>query len=267
VLVSLTVEVVQAGGKEEIGEPIYWPVYAAVDDAALRFLIGDVTAQDWLEAPGPLGKGEAPAWRREIGERGVAGGGYVGFGLLYSEGGSSAEPTQAAYQALIATLHALVIGHVARTSGLKMMLRAFGGRAGFDDKPDGVDLDLVRDGVDPEVLREVLDDDLVTGLDAFRGVGASLLPFAQGGVGGSSGVRVSTPSARLRPVAPPPERRFDPGTVVAATVQAWRLADIAEKGVFAVHRELRTRVELSGALWLAGQVTRDMVSADLEVLR
>src|SRR5215470_11281858 len=77
VRLSLGLEVVQSGG-EPVIEPLYWPVYFAVDDLALRFLAGDVASADWLHAPGPLVRGVAPSWRRDVAARGITGPSYVG---------------------------------------------------------------------------------------------------------------------------------------------------------------------------------------------
>ena len=287
--VSLEFEVV-ASDKDPIAEALSWPVYVAVDDAAARFLIGDVAATDWLQAPGPLAKGELAAWTRDVIDAGVAGGGYAGFGLLYSAGGADDEATLAAYQDLVVTLHAIVLGHVAQTTGLGALLGGFGAR--FDGKVRGSDLDRLRDGVDPEGLRKELDEELVSGLAAFREVGASLQAFVPGVTapapvepGGKQVGALATPirigrppldgrgtpptgSAPgwgrgsidvVRPAEPPirivrPRKGLAAGTVVAVTAQLFRVADIAAKGIVEIDRELPTR-GVPAQLRLKGRVT------------
>lgn len=288
--VSLGFQVAVSGGSE-IAEPTYWPVYLAVDDAALRFLSGDVVA-DWLVAPGALAKGELPSWSRDIADRGLAGGGYAGFGLLYSDGGADLDTTRAAYQDLIATLHTLVIGHAAGATGLDVLLGAFGGGAAFDGKPGQITLDRLRDGVDPQDLSKELDGDLVTGVAAFRAVGDSVLPFTQGvpapaavrtpgktpvlthaaaAVAAAPAVSVTAAVDARRaqrldagrvavpvrpPIVLPPRPRFAAGTVIAVTAQTFRLADIAAKGQLAFQRPLPARVNLKTPLQLTGSASR-----------
>lgn len=282
--VSLGFQVAASGGSE-IAEPTYWPVYLAVDDGALRFLSGDVVA-DWLVAPGALAKGELPSWLREVGDRGLAGGGHVGFGLLYSDGGADLDVTRDAYQELVATLHTLVLGHVAGATGLGVLLGAFGGGAAFDGVPDPIMLDRLRDGVDPQDLAKELDGDLVTGVAAFRAVGDSVLPFTQGvpaptaGAAGKPPVLThaaqvaAAPVADVRraqrlavgdrvavpvrpPIVLPPRPRFAAGTVIAVTAQTFRVADIAAKGQLAFQRPLPARVNLKTPLQLTGSASRE----------
>lgn len=254
---SLGLEVVQSGG-EPIGEPLYWPVYFTVDDPALRFLAGDVAAADWLQGPGPLGKGEVPAWIREVPVSGIAGPAYFGFGLLYSDGGAADEATQAAYEELLTVVHTLALDHVAQASGLGVMLGAFGSAA-FQAKggKDGAsDLDRLREGIDPEELAKEIDGDLLHGLGGFREVGASLLPFTPGAATPASFGRKPTANiaAAMRAARRP---ALEAGRVLAVTVQAFRADEIAAKGRLEIHRELPVRGDARVALKLDGRVARE----------
>lgn len=199
--VSLAFQIVQSGGNE-IAEPTYWPAYFAVDDAALRSLSGDIVS-DWLVAPGALAKDEMPAAVREVAERGLGGGGWIGFGLMYTDGGADSEAAQAGYQELIATLHTLALGHVASATGLDVLLGAFGGGAAFDAKPGELTLERLREGVDPADVGKEIDGELLTGVAAFRAAGEAVLPFTQG---------VPGPVV----VAPPPKKTVGDLTHVAA---------------------------------------------------
>jgi hypothetical protein len=311
VRVSLRFEVAHTAG--EIAEPVSWPVYFAVDDAAARFLAGDVAATDWLVAPGPLAKGEAAAWQRDVAASGLAGGSYVGFGLLYSEGGASHDATRKAYQELVSTLQSLALAHVAEATGLGALLGGFG--AVFDGKVRGVDLDKLGRGLDPEELAPELDPGLLGNLEGFREVAEALAPFTPGlAVAVPSSATRGTPVRRLggnltatpvvtrppgivtrpgvtpvtpvtggvtRPGAKPTPvvtavpraaglteglvraraaaaariRALENGTVVAVTVQAFRLDEVAAKGTLEFARELPVRGGLKVSLKLTGSVS------------
>jgi hypothetical protein len=285
-------------------------VYFVVDDAAARFLAGDVAATDWLVAPGPLAKGEAAAWQRDVAASGLAGGSYVGFGLLYSEGGASHDATRKAYQELVSTLQSLALAHVAEATGLGALLGGFG--AVFDGKVRGVDLDKLGRGLDPEELAPELDPGLLGNLEGFREVAEALAPFTPGlavavpssatrgtpvrrpggnltatpvvtrppgivtrpGVTPVTGV-VTRPGAKPTPVvtavpraagltgrlvraraaAAARIRALENGTVVAVTVQAFRLDEIAAKDTPEIARELPVRGGLKVSLKLTGSVS------------
>lgn len=168
---------VQERGGARIVNALHWPVFFVVGDGALRFLAGDVTASDWLHAPGPLTLRESLIWRAEISASCLASGGYVGFGLMYSAGGADMESTQAVYRQLIATVQSLVLQDVARGSGLGVLLGAFGASAtGADTKRRAI-LDHLHEGIDPDELIKELDSGLLKGIDAFRTIGESMLPF------------------------------------------------------------------------------------------
>jgi hypothetical protein len=206
-------------------EPLYWPVYFAVDDPALRFLAGNAASADWLHAPGPLPAGDAPAWSHDVAASGMAGPGYFGFGLLVSDGGASDETTQSAYEELLATLHTLALDHVAHASGLGVMVGALG-----SDDIVGVEceLDRLRDGLDPDELRN------------------DTRPHADPSAPTS---RATAARQRRRRLTPRP-----PGRVIAVTVQAWRVDEIAAKDSLAIHRELPLRGGTNRALTLACRV-------------
>lgn len=241
VRLSLGFSVVQSGG-EPLRQPLHWPVYLAVDDPALRFLAGDVASSDWLHAPGPLTGGELPAWIRDVAVTGVAGAGYLGFGLLYSDGGAADEAMLAVYEQLVATLHTLALEHVARASGLGVMLGAFGSTT-FDDGRRESQLDPLRGGVDPEKLRGEIDPGILNGIGAFRAVRDSLLPF--------------TPGAPAAGLASGKLAAAEAGRVVAVTVQAWRVEEIAAKGALDLRRELPVRDGLKVQLTLQGRAGRE----------
>lgn len=259
---SLGFGVVQSEG-EPIGAPLYWPVYFAVDDPAVRFLAGDVASSDWIHAPGALNKGELPAWSREVAVSGVAGPGYLGFGLLYSDGGAGDDGMQSAYEELAATLHTLALDQVARASGLGVMLGAFGSTS-FDKGRDGDSpLERLREGLDPEELSKEIDQGLVTGIEAFRAVHESLLPFTPG-IATASLSTASKPTATVPATRRTARRRgaaaaaaAEAGRIVAVTVQAWRVEDIAAQGAIEIRRELPTRGELKAKLTLEGRVGRE----------
>ena len=209
-------------------EPRYWPVYFAVDDPALRFLAGDAASVDWLHAPGPLRRGETPAWRHEVAASGIAGASYFGFGLLVSDGGTADETTQSSYEELLATLHTLALDHVAHGSGLGVMVGALGTG---DIVGVECELDRLRDGLDPDELRND------TRPVADPSAPASLAAAAR---------------QRRRRLTPRP-----PSRVVAVTVQAWRVDEIAAKGRLAIDRALSLRGGTNRALELMGSVWRD----------
>jgi hypothetical protein len=225
VRISLGLEVVLSAG-ERMVEPLYWPVYFAVDDPALRFLAGVAASVDWLHAPGPLPSGESPAWSHEVAATGMAGASYFGFGLLISDGGTTDETTQLAYEELLATLHTLALDHVAHGSGLGVMVGALG-----SDDIVGVEceLDRLRDGLDPDELRN------------------DSRPVAQPG---AASLAAAARQRRRRLTPRPPSR------VVAVTVQAWRVDEIAALGRLAIDRELPPRAGNTRVLRLTGGVGR-----------
>jgi hypothetical protein len=271
VRLSLEFQVVPSSGGE-LAEPTYWPVYFAADDRALRTLSGDVVS-DWLVAPGALGKSELPSWLAEIADSGLGGGSYVGYGLVYSDG--TGDDAAQAYQDLLATLHAVVIRSASGATGLDALLGMFGAGRG---KP--IQLDSLREGLDPAELAKELGEDLVTGVAAFRSVGDALLPFTQGVPLAAPPPppprKVAAPVATHPPISPvlhipsgppsvpiarppvhlPTARAFAPGTVVAVTVQAVRLDDLARKGAIGLDRELPARVSLKASPKLAGKLSR-----------
>jgi hypothetical protein len=256
VRLSLRFGVVQSGG-EPIREPLHWPVFFAVDDPALRFLAGDVASSDWLHAPGPLSGDDAPAWIREVAVDGVAGAGYLGFGLMYSDGGATDEATQAVHDELVATLHTLALDHVAHASGLGVMLGAFGSTT-FEDRRGEPPLDRLRDGLDPEKLSGEIDQGVKNGIGAFRAVRDSLLPFTPGVpvTSLSTGGNLTTTLAAARQ----PRPRIvaaEAGRVVAVTVQAWRVEEIAAKGAIEIRRELPVRGGRKVQLTLQGRAGRE----------
>jgi hypothetical protein len=251
VRLSIDVRVRQVDG-DGVKEPLYSPVFFAVDDPALRFLAGDLGSSDWMHAPGVLDKDQVPQWRREVAERGVAGAGYVGFALLYSDGGAGEEGLQAAYEELQATIQTLALEQVARASGLGVMLAAFGGAIVEDklgDKEPESRLDRLRDGIDPEKLSREIDQGLLSGIGAFREIGSRLLPF----VPGLSTAGLVRGGKTLRGI----ERLTDDAPIVAVTLQAWRVEEIAEKGTLEIRRELPVRGGLKVKLTLEGRVGRD----------
>ena len=87
--IRLSLDGVWSRGAERLREPLLWPVWFAVEDAALRTLAGDLRAADVLYAPGPVAAEQLTPWERRLQlqalppERAL-----LGLALLYSEGGA-----------------------------------------------------------------------------------------------------------------------------------------------------------------------------------
>jgi hypothetical protein len=280
VYIQLHIGGVQARGGERINDPTHWPVFFALDDMTLLSLAGDVDATSWLHAPGAAAAGAQMAWQHAFPDD-TAGlqRGRIGYGLLYTAGGAKEASAQAAYRALVATVHTLVLGQAARQNGAGALLAAFGGRYAPDDPDQGVDLDRLRPGIDPERLAGELDPGLLRGFEAFRAVAQALMPLAPGAPASSAppAAAMQTAAAGLHPVAAVADVHLDflhvldalfkpdhrkrpsglaPGTVVAATLQAWRIDEIPPDGPLLFTRPLPARGVLRASLRLNGRLER-----------
>lgn len=265
---QLQLDDVQARGGERIGNPTHWPVYFTLDDTTLRSLAGDVAASDWMHAPGAAAAGSKLVWQHAFPDHAASRRrGRIGYGLLYSAGGANDASTQAAYQELVATVHTLVLGHAARENGLAALLAAFGGRYAPDDPGQGPDLDRLRNGIDPDRLSGELDTGLTQGFEAFRAVAQALMPLVPGAAGHAkadplnpvtpvTGLRTTTAAASFKPAVAARASRLAPGTVVAVTLQAWRVDEIPLDKPLEFARPLPTRGVLRASLRLSGRLSR-----------
>lgn len=265
---------VRARGDERIDNPTCWPIYFALDDTTLRFLAGDVAASDWMHAPGAAAPGSELVWQHDFPDYGASlQYGRIGYGLLYSAGGANDAATQSAYQTLVATVHALVLGHAAQENGMAALLAAFGGRYAPDDSVKSPNLDVLTDGIDPIRLADEVDTSLTQGLEVFRTVAEDLMPLVPGVAVPAERARLKpakpitrvytpTVAARFRPVFPfgpvfpPRASTVTPGTVVAVTLQAWRVSEIPLDKPIKFARPLPTRDALRASLRLSGRLSR-----------
>jgi len=265
----LELDGVQVRGGERPSEPLVWPVFFAVDDATLLSLAGNLDSPGWMHAPGPLSERGILPWQRELSTGGMPPGqSRFGYGLLYSSGGAKEPATQAAYQELVSTVHALALSHAADATGMSALLAAFGGGFSLDKDRPRTTLDKLAKGIDPDELGNELDRDLARSLDGFRSVSQLLAPLAPGGKA------PATPKPDRRDVAEPIVRRAEersaplatvigrvseaePGTVLAVTVQAWNADDVPVDRPIRISRTLRARGAVRASLKLSGTLRRE----------
>jgi hypothetical protein len=205
----------------------------------------------------------------------------VGYGLMFSAGGADDASAREAYQALLATVHALVLRHTAVESGLAALLPAFGARDATNAK--GPDLERLREGIDPAALGTEIDSGLTERFAAFRDVSDALRALAPGAAARDPvavhPVPQPPPGRPVRPPLtvplPPPSRpgrrppvnvpfepprgvaRVAPGTVVAVTLQAWRIDQIPSDRPLEFARALPTRKVPRASLRLSGRLRRE----------
>ena len=257
----LELDGVQARGRERPSEPLTWPVFFAVDDATLLSLAGNLDTPGWLHAPGPQPDGAALSWQRQLSPSGMpAGQSRFGYGLLYSAGGAKEASTQAAYQDLVATVHALALSQAAQASGMGALLAAFGGGFTLDKREPASKLDRLVDGIDPDELGDEIDRDLARSLDGFRSVSQLLAPLAPGAHHRAAAAAVTRlVDERATPLAAVIGRVSEaaPGTVLAVTVQAWNTDEVPVDRPLRISRALRARGAFRTSLKLKGTLRRE----------
>jgi hypothetical protein len=259
---------VQARGGERPSEPLVWPVFFAVDDATLLSLAGNLDSPGWIHAPGPQPEGALLSWQRELSTGGMPPGqSRFGYGLLYSAGGAKEPATQAAYQELVATVHALALSQAADATGMGALLAAFGGGFSLDKREPRARLEKLSEGIDPDEFGDELDRDLARSLDGFRSVSQLLAPLVPGGK--ASTTRRPDRREVAEPIARPAEdrpaslaaigrvSRAEPGTVLAVTVQAWNADDVLVGRPIRIGRALRARGAARASLKLSGTLRRE----------
>lgn len=260
---------VQARGGEGPSEPLVWPVYFAVDDETLLSLAGNLDSSSWIQAPGPQPLDASLSWQRELTTGGLPHGqSRFGYGLLYSAGGTKEPATQAAYQELVATIHALALSLAADATGMGALLAAFGGGFSLDKREPKTRFERLSEGIDPDELGDELDRDLARSLDGFRSVSQLLAPFVPGGKAPATPRpgrgEVAEPSGRF-PEARPTSlaagigrvSEAAPGTVLAVTVQAWSADDVPVGRPIRFSRSLRARGAARASLKLSGTLRRE----------
>jgi hypothetical protein len=180
----LELEKISFRGAERPRDPVLWPVWFAVDDAALRSLAGDPTA-DPVHSPGPIrppARGAISRWDRAVSANALPPEhALVGFGLLLTAGGLESAPVWDAYQELADLLHALALTETARAAHFLPLLEAFGAEEAKAEADRAALLAALREGLSPEALRRTVDAGLRERLGALRGVGhmlGRLLPEA-----------------------------------------------------------------------------------------
>jgi hypothetical protein len=135
-----------------------------------------------------------------------------------------------------------------------------GGEVTVSAQPHNGFVDIViqdhGDGVDPEELAKEIDGDLLHGLAGFREVADALLPFTPGAATPASVGRkpVASIAAAMRAARRP---LFEAGRIVAVTVQAFRVDEVAAKGRLEFGRELPVRGDARVGLKLDGRVARE----------
>jgi hypothetical protein len=207
--------------------PLVLPVFFASSDASLRAVLGDVGAAEFVfpAVPASYNEKEPISWVADVPVAGISEeNALVGVGLLYIDG-SAEDPAVAAAQGVLANwLESAMLAHVAMAFGLTPLLTAFGAK----DSNDQIGGDRLRQllaGVDPLESADLVDPGLSTGFRAFA-------PFREVLVGG----RRSRGRAALKETAELPD-----ATIVAATAQAWPLADLVIDRPIGVQRRLKAR--------------------------
>ena len=265
----LELDGVQARGGERPSEPLVLPVYFAVDDETLLSLAGNLDSPSWIHAPGPQPQGAALSWQRELTTGGMPPGeSRFGYGLLYSAGGAKEPATQAAYQELVATVHALALSQAADATGMGALLAAFGGGFSLDKRKPKTRFEKLSEGVDPDELGDELDRDLAQSLGGFRSVSQLLAPLVPGGKAPATPkpgrYEVAEPIARFAEDRPASlaavigrVSEAAPGTVLAVTVQAWNVDDVPVGRPIRISRALRARGAVRASLKLRGTLRRE----------
>ena len=266
-------------GAGEHRDSVLWPVFFLVDDTALRYLAGEVTASGFLQAPGPVPNsgGLKVRWTHDISALAVPEDNVlVGFALLLSAGGLKAveEPAlQQAYQALAAQVQALALGLVAQSSRLGALLGAFGD----GDVPDQAGrkklLAILREGVTPDQLDDWIAPQMVHSMSGFRAVADLLghvMPGATPARPALDGATISTAASRefgrdavAAPEVPSGATAGPDGVPLdrppmGATVQAWPLHDLRASGGLKIERPLPVPGMPRASLVLRGTLTLEV---------
>lgn len=247
----------------------HWPIFFVSGVSTLQWLSGDLGSTDWLYTPGAAIQPTELVWRRAVADRGeMLRRARIGFGLVYSAGGAGSVQLEIEYQALAATVHALVLSHAAEESGVQPLLAAFGGREWQQDRGPSAVLDRLRNGVDPDQLEGQFDRGLVEQFAALRSIEQALSPLTPGVVGpgavGGGGldpgrdVVVGPPleSRISAPKKPESTSRLESGSVVAVTLQTWRVDEIPVDRPLDFSRSLPTRGAKRASLTLSGRLSR-----------
>jgi hypothetical protein len=196
-----------------------WPVFFGVGDSLIRFLMGDLSAGDYVFATGPQ-QGDTATWQGDLPISAIGPEqSLIGLALHYTEGGARDDDAQTRYQELAAWTRAGLLSLAARSFGLSPLLAAFG--ASGDDENEAFARPQLLQGLDPDVERERLDSGLREGVSAFMPTADALRPFRGGTAATLSNAGGAAPSSPDRP-----DRGAGPGL---GPVTLPRVADIARR--------------------------------------